>query len=358
MEWLQRLESEHDNMRAALSWAKGRQKNELGLRLAGALWRFWWTRGYDSEGRRWLEGALAMDGRGSVESRAMALAGVGALASHQGDFDRAEEALVEGLELLVGEQTERSEVKLHLLLTLGHVELETEDYDKATRLFEESLSLSREEGNGWGLARSVMSLATVVHEQDELERATELYEEGMDLFRKQGDKLGLARCLNNLGLVMYSQGDLGRAAELTEESVSLLRELGAGADTAVGLCNLGWMVLLRNDIGRAADLFIECLDLAWDTGMKPIILPTLKGYACAIGARGEVRGAARLWGAAQALEAKGILKDTELPPDADLRISAVRSSLGEQAWEESLAEGQAMTLEEAVSSALEANGDR
>jgi predicted ATPase/class 3 adenylate cyclase len=355
---LERLEAEHDNMRAALSWAKGRQKNELGLRLAGALWRFWWTRGYDSEGRRWLEGALAMDGRGSVESRAMALAGVGALASHQGDFDRAEEALVEGLELLVGEQTERSEVKLHLLLTLGHVELETEDYDKATRLFEESLSLSREEGNGWGLARSVMSLATVVHEQDELERATELYEEGMDLFREQGDKLGLARCLNNLGLVMYSRGDLGRAAELTEESVSLLRELGAGADTAVGLCNLGWMVLLRNDIGRAADLFIECLDLAWDTGMKPIILPTLKGYACVIGARGEVRGAARLWGAAQALEAKGILKDTELPPDADLRISAVRSSLGEQAWEEALAEGQAMTLEEAVSSALEANGDR
>jgi predicted ATPase len=357
MEWLQRLETEHDNMRAALSWAIGLQKDELGLRLAGALWRFWWTRGYDSEGRRWLEGALAMDGRGSVESRAIALAGVGALASHQGDFDRAEEALLEGLELLVGEETERSEVKLHLLLTLGHVKLETEDYDKATRLFEESLSLSREEGNGWGLARSVMSLATVVHEQGDLERATELYEEGMDLFREQGDKLGLARCLNNLGLVMYSQGDLGRAAELTQGSVSLLRELGAGADTAVGLCNLGWMVLLRNDIGRAADLFIECLDLAWDTGMKPIILPTLNGYACVIGARGEAWGAARLWGAAQALEAKGILKDTELPPDADLRISAVRSSLGEQAWEEALAEGRAMTLEEVVAYVLEENGD-
>src|SRR5829696_5077666 len=136
LEWLQRLEAEHDNTRAALTWALRQEKVELGLRLAGALQRFWWTRGYDSEGRRWLEGALAMDGRGSVESRAMALAGVGALASHQGDFDRAEEALVEGLELLVGEETERSEVKLHLLLTLGHVESETEDYDKATHLFE------------------------------------------------------------------------------------------------------------------------------------------------------------------------------------------------------------------------------
>jgi predicted ATPase/class 3 adenylate cyclase/Tfp pilus assembly protein PilF len=358
MEWLRRLEAEHDNMRAALSWAIGRQeKVELGIRLAGALWRFWWTRGYDSEGRRWLEGALAIDGRGSVESRAMALAGVGALASHQGDFDRAEEALVEGLELLVGEETERSEVKLHLLLTLGHVALETEDYDKATRLFEESLSLSREEGNSWGLARSVMSLATVIHEQGALERATELYEEGIDLFRERGDKLGLARCLNNLGLVVYSRGDPERAMKLAEESVSLLRELGAGADTALALCNLGWMALLQNDLGRAADLYKESLAFAWDNGMKPIILPNLEGYACVAGAQGKAQRAARLWGAAQALqEAEGIPRDTDFLDEADERISAVRSGLGEQAWEEAWRKGRAMTLEEAVSYALEENG--
>jgi predicted ATPase/class 3 adenylate cyclase len=357
LEWLQRLEIEHDNMRAALRWALGQEKVELGLRLAGALWRFWWMRGYDSEGRRWLEEALEAGRRGSIESRAMALAGVGALASHQGDLDLAEEALEEGLDLLVGVVTERSEAKLYLLLTLGHVALEREDYDKATEAFEESLSLSREKGNRWGLARSVMSLATVIHEQGDLERATELYEEGIDLFRKQGDKLGLARCLNNLGLVSYSRGDLGRAAKLTEESVSLLRELGAGADTAVGLCNLGWMVLLRQDIGRAADLFIECLGLAWVTGMKPIILPTLKGYACVAGAQGEARRAVRLWGAAQSLEAKGILRDTELPPEADERMSAVRSNLGEQVWEEALAEGQEMSLEETVSYVLEEKED-
>jgi tetratricopeptide (TPR) repeat protein len=299
-----------------------------------------------------------MDGGGSLESRAMALAGVGALASHQGDFDRAEEALAEGLELLVGEVTERSEVKLHLLLTSGHVALEREDYDKATEVFEESLALSREEGNGWGLARSVMSLATVIHEQGDLQRAAELFGEGIDLFRERGDKLGLAWCMINLGLAVYSGGDLGRASKLTEEGVGLLRELGAGADTAVGLCNLGWMSLIRNDLGRAADLYEESMVLALDTGMKPIVLPTLEGYACLAGAQGEAQRAVQLWGAAQTIqEAKGIPRDTYWLALADERMSAVRSGLGEQAWEEAWRKGREMTLEEAVAYAMEERGD-
>ena len=87
-------------MRAALSWALERKEVEVALRLGGALWWFWSVRGYHSEGRRWLEEALAIEGRGSPEVRAMALAGVGALALEQGDLDRAQEACEEGLELL------------------------------------------------------------------------------------------------------------------------------------------------------------------------------------------------------------------------------------------------------------------
>jgi len=359
LQWLQRLEAEHDNMRDALGWALQRGETEVVLRLGGALWWFWSVRGHYSEGRRWLEEALAMDGRGSLESRAMALAGVGALALEQDELDRAEEASAEGLELLLHEATERSEAKLYLLLTLGHVALEREDYSRATELFEESIALSREMGHGWGLASSVMSLATLTHEQGDSQRATELYEESIDLFRERGAKLGLAWGLNNLGLVLYSLGDLGRAAKLTEEGVALLRELGAGADTAIGLCNLGWMALLQNDLGRAADLYEESLLLAWDIGLNPVVLPTLEGYGCVAGAQGEAQRAARLWGAAQSLqEAKGIPRDTDWLEEADACISAVRSGMGEQAWEEALAEGRAMTLEEAVSYALEGNGDR
>ena len=85
------LEAEHDNMRAALTWALERKEVEVALRLGGALWWFWSIRGYYSEGRRWLEEALAIEGRGLPEVRAMALAGVGWLAWDQGDYDRAQD---------------------------------------------------------------------------------------------------------------------------------------------------------------------------------------------------------------------------------------------------------------------------
>jgi predicted ATPase len=211
-EWLRKLEAEHNNARAALGWALRRGETERALRLSGALWWFWFVRGYYEEGRRWLEDALDTGGRGSLESRAMALAGVGALALEQDDLDRAQEASEEGLELLLAQKaTQRSEAKLYLLITSGHVALEREDYSRATELFEESLALSREIEHGLGLAASVMSLATVNHEQGDSQRATELYEESLYLFRKRGDKLGLAWCLINLGLVSYSRGT-GRSA--------------------------------------------------------------------------------------------------------------------------------------------------
>ena len=132
LQWLEKLEAEHDNMRAALSWALERKEAEVALRLGGALFWFWSVRGYYSEGRRWLEEGQAMEGRGSPESRAMALAGAGALASQQGDLDRAQEACEEGLELLEHQAREASEAKLCLLAGLGWVALQREEHGQAT----------------------------------------------------------------------------------------------------------------------------------------------------------------------------------------------------------------------------------
>jgi len=354
LEWLERLEAEHDNMRAALSWALERKEVEVSLRLGGALSWFWSVRGYYSEGRRWLEEALAIDGRVSPEVRAMALAGVGLLASGQGDYNRAKEAYEEGLELLAHEEMEAREAKLCLLAGLGWVAWEREEHSQATELYEESLALSREMRDTWWLATSRLNLAMVTHSRGDSERATELYDESMDLFREQGDKLSLAYCLNNLAMLVYSQGDLGRAAKLTEESVALLRELGARGDVALNLCNLGWMALLQDDLGRAADLYRESLSLSWDAGLNPLIQSVFEGFACVAGAKGEAERAARLWGAAQALhETKGIPRDTDFLAEADARISAVRSGMGEEAWGEAWRKGPAMTLDEAVSYALE-----
>jgi tetratricopeptide (TPR) repeat protein len=353
LEWLERLEIEHDNMRAALSWALERDEAEVALRLGGALWWFWWMRGYYSEGRRWLEEGLAMEGQGSAEVRAMALAGAGALAEEQGDFDRAAEASQEGLEL-VHQVREASEAKLYILVGLGAAAWRREEHERAQQLFEESLALSREMSDTWGLAVSLMLLGIVSHSRGDSEKASELNEESMDLFRERGDKYGLAQCLNNLAMVARSQGDLERAANLTEESIALHRELGARADVALNLCNLGWMSLLQDDPGKAADLYGESLALAWDTGMNPIVQGGLEGFACVAAATGEAERAARLWGAAQALhETKNIPRDTDFLAEADDRITSVRSGMGEEEWEKAWRKGRAMTLEEAVSYALE-----
>jgi tetratricopeptide (TPR) repeat protein len=204
-EWLERLEAEHDNMRAALSWALERKEAEVALRLGGALGWFWSVRGYHSEGRRWLEQALTIEGRGSPGSRAMALAGAGALASEQGDLDRAQEACDEGLELLAHDAMEASEAKLILLACLGWVALEREDYGQAKELYEESLALSREMDDNWWLASSLLGLAFVSHDRGDSERATELYEESMDLFREQGDKQSLANCLGSLAMMVSTK---------------------------------------------------------------------------------------------------------------------------------------------------------
>jgi hypothetical protein len=116
---------------------------------------------------------------------------------------------------------------------------------------------------------------------------------------------------------------------------------------------LGWIALLQDDLGRAADLYRESLSLSWDAGLNPIVQWALEGFACAAGVKGEADRAARLWGAAQALhETKGIPRDTDFLAESDARISAVRSGMGEEVWEEAWRKGWVMTLDEAVSYAL------
>jgi hypothetical protein len=112
--------------------------------------------------------------------------------------------------------------------------------------------------------------------------------------------------------------------------------------------------LLQDDLGRAADLYRESLSLSWETGVNPVVQRTLEGLACVAGAKGEAQRAARLWGAAQTLhETKGIPRDIDFLDEADARISAVRLGMGEEAWEEAWRKGRGMTLDEAVSYAME-----
>jgi predicted ATPase/DNA-binding SARP family transcriptional activator/DNA-binding CsgD family transcriptional regulator len=346
--WFGRLEREHDNIRAALSWTLEHREAELALRLSGALRWFWRARGYHGEGRRWLERALSEEGRTSAEARAKALDGVGWLASEQRDIDRVQAAAEEGLEL-----SEEAGIGGVILADfknlLGEAAWLRGDYERAAELFEESLGLHREARNNRGVAWSVCSLAVVSGERGDYERAKELYEEGIALSRKMGGALPLGDLLISAGYVYLLEGDHERATALNEEAAELYRKRGSRGGLRYALDNLGWAALVREDHERARVFHEESLVLCKEIGDKFIGSASLEGLACSAASRGEAQRAARLFGVAQALrEAVGYQQMPRERALGEPYLDAARSRLSEAEWEVAFAEGRNMGLDEAV----------
>jgi predicted ATPase/class 3 adenylate cyclase/Tfp pilus assembly protein PilF len=352
-DWVERLEAEHDNMRAAFSWLLEVGDIELGLRLAGALRRFWHVRGYFEEGRRRLEQALAKEGWTSASARAKALDAVGGLAHDQGDIERAEAAAREGLELSARADTESSRVA-SFKRTLGITAEREGDYERATGLHEESLALYRETEDKWSIAASLISLGNILVARDEHERAKEIYREALILSRESGDPEQYATGLANLGYEHLLEGDHEQATALNEEAARLYRDRGSRGGLVYALDNLAWAALVRGDHERAKALHEETLALCRELGDKLIGSESLEGLACAAAARGEDERSARLFGTASTLGYQ------QAPAERALRepyLTDARSRLEEAAWKVAWAEGQAMTFEEAVAYALEEEAD-
>jgi tetratricopeptide (TPR) repeat protein len=348
-EWLECLESEHDNLRAAFTWLLEDTEIESGLRLAVALRRFWHVRGYFEEGRRWLEQALAEDGRASASVRVQALDAIGGLAHDQGDVDRAESAAREGLELSALAGLESGRVA-SLRRMMGITAEREGDYERATELHEESLALFREADDTWSIAASLLSLANALVVRGEHGRAKELYREALVLSRKSGDPEQHATGLSNLGYEYLLEGDYEQATALNEEAARLYRDRGSRGGLVYALDNLAWAALACGDHERARALHEETLALCRELGDKLIGSESLEGLACAAAARGEAERSARLFGTASTLGYQ------QAPAERALRepyLAAARSRLDEAVWKAAWEEGQAMTFEEAVSYALE-----
>jgi predicted ATPase/class 3 adenylate cyclase len=356
--WVERLEEEHDNMRRALSWSLGQgQDAELTLRIGAALGEFWNLRGYYGEGRRWLEEALANSSPAPTAARARALQRVSWLAFMQGDLDRAEEASEEGLGLegvelfrTGGGDSTAAELQIVLGLVVGaRGELERE-----TELLEECLKLSQEAGSLRGMALSLFCLGAAWRARGDIERATQLLEEALTMFRETGDQGLIASVLTHLGFTFLFQGDLERATATSEEAAAMFREQKHLSYLSEALDSLGWVALLRGDSERARVLYAESLGLKREVGDKLVTPGPLEGLASVAGARGEAERAARLFGASEVL--REVMGTPPEPGDSALQepyLSAARSQLDEMSWQEVWAEGRVMTLDEAISYALE-----
>lgn len=353
--WLDQLEAEHDNLRAALAWsATGGGDAGGGLQLAGALWRFWLARGYWNEGRGWLAKLLAAGPGGQAAAdRAKALKGAGDLATQQSDYSAArllfEESLAHWREL--GNRRGIAES----LNNLGRVAVEQGDYASAKALYEESLSILRELGDRRGIAILLNCLGSAAGNQGDYPVAKALYEESLAILQELGDRQSIAISLINLGLVAYEQGDYPASRALAEDSLAIWRELGDRRGIGLSLNTLGAVAFEQCDYASARALHAESLAIRWELGDRRGVAESLERLAHAESAVAGPGRAARIWGRVERLrEEIGSPVTLSERPRYDRQVAAARAAMGdESAFDLAWREGRAMTLDEAVQYAME-----
>ncbi len=316
--WFNRLEREHDNLRAAVRWLLESNDAELALRLAGALGRFWEVRGFLSEGQHWLDRSLERAGAAqppaSARAKAAALGAAGTLA-----FVRS-------------------------------------DHERAAALLEESLPLWRELGNRAGVATSLHNLSRVRFYQGDHERAVALCEESLALRRELADKRGVAMSLNTLGVIARNRGDQTAARRLYEESLGLFRDLGDQWGIGLLLNNLARVARDLGDWTWTTKLCAESLALFREVGDRHGVAWVLSNLAIVAQSRGAWDAAARLFGVVDALRTALGSSSLSLSPAErstyEAAVAATRASLGDEAFSAVWAAGRALPLEQAIAEGL------
>ncbi len=306
-EWLARLEREHDNLRAALSWLLDRGEAENVLRAARAVWRFWDMRGHYSEGQLWLERGLELGGVIPAEVRALSLNVAGYLAWAQGN------------------------------------------YPSAVELLEKRLALLRELGNSARTAFTLNNLGLVALDLAEQERAKELLEESLALRRELGIEEETALALNNLAYAALLRGDNANAIDLGEESREIIRKSRRQLGHYTRSLHPGRAALESGDLDRAGLILVECLYRANALGDRRIIAGCLEALAAVAGSRGALERAARLYGAAERLreQISAPLSPAERAHQRK-HVDALRAQIGRDHLDAPCPAGRSMTLEDAI----------
>ncbi len=315
--WVQRLSTEHGNLRVAVRSLLERQEWEKVARFGWALWLFWWWRVHLTEGRRWMEEALEKGSAMPVSARAKVSFVAGTMAVGQADYPAAGALLDEGY-----------------------------------RLF---WKLGDKRGAAYALGTS----GFVSVGEGQPERALARHEEAVRLFLEVEDKWAAVTELFFSAVGWFKRGDHGRAKRLAEQGLALAREAGDNGATSMVLYILAMVAHASGEYERATESLEEALSLAVELGDETHIVYFLQGLAAVAASERKVERAARLWGAAEAL-----LEEIEItayphapePSVYEEQVSAARSRLNdEEAFAAAWAEGRAITLAEAVEYALKAS---
>jgi predicted ATPase/DNA-binding CsgD family transcriptional regulator len=346
---LKRLNAEHANIQAALAWALNHDPAGA-LHLAGTLMWFWEFRGRASEGRTWLEAALALpEAAAPTLARARALQAMANLVLDQGEnvlaLQLREEALA--IRRTVGDPR----FVASSLYSVGEVVRELGDLERAQALFEEGLALARAHGHEFVIMRTLTELGAVAIERGAFARAAALLTEGLQRARAQGDQVAAFFALLGLGRAALLRHDLDQAASRFAESLALGHELGTLWASGLALRELAAIAAARGEPAEAAALLGESLTTLGDEGDRMGIAAVFEATAHLVGPAWPDE-AARLLGAAAALrEALGAPLRVSERGEHARRVEAVRHALNPERFATFWAEGEQLTLEAATARA-------
>jgi tetratricopeptide (TPR) repeat protein len=397
--WLDRLEAEHDNLRAALAWSI-EEDVEVGLRLAGALGEFWYRRGYRQEGRDWLAEALAVDierypdlrpwrakilyeagtrdwGVDDIDAHISMLEESLALKQTLGDergIAHTLRSLASGFQFkpevtravslraqsitLFRQLDDRSGLAMALLAHGRYAATYEYDYPTAHASVAEALGLAQDIGDLWLVAAASKVLADAAFAQGDYATAQSILVEHLVSVRETKDREQFGLWVARLGDIAYAQGHYESAGCYWEQALRPLQESGDARSAAFIRGRLGLVAMHRGRLEEARGLLTEALVQHQEVGFTREIVSSVAEWAGLALSCGQPERAARLLGASEAiLEANGLL----LPPLSrviyERNVAAVRAQLDEARFRAAWAEGRAMTLEQAVAYALEQGSD-
>ena len=309
--WLNRLERDHDNLRAALAFSHDyADGGEAGLRLAGSLWKFWYMRGYFSEGRGFLERALARSGDIDPVLRAKALRRLGTLT-------------------------------------------EAQDHTTAVSYYEEGLSIYKSLNDDFGIALTLNSLGNIASSQGDWVNARDYYEQGLVVFRARGDEGRTAVLLMNTGIVANHQKKYAEACLLYEESLAIFRRRQDLGPLSAVLLNLGDLACNRKEYILARTYLFEGLQVADKLGEKVCIASILTMLGYTAWPMGQYELAAKLFGAAKSIRTSaGFSLAPHDQSSLEENVAVVRAKLGEEDFQTAWRQGEGAEPGQIVSELL------
>jgi len=313
LRWLRQLEAEHENMRAAYAWSMQDGDIELGLRLVGVLTFFWWRQGHYAEGQKWTKRAVEA-------SRDVPLS-----------------------------------VRANVFFAAGFLSKMYSQQERSKQMFRTALEIYKDLGSRRDMGWTLISLSFLSFERpDEYKQAVADCEESLTLLRELDDKPGVAQGLMIRGELARMHGDLPRAKKAYEESLNIAHEIGDQLREAVMLGFLGLVALREGKAEHARARYQQSLSLSEDIGHIVGVVDSLAGLAEAAENLGQLNRSARLFSAADAFyEMYGFVLHTIYRLEYDRSKARVREQLDRETFNALSAEGQAMSLEEAIAYAQE-----